>query len=415
MRIAYFDASAGVSGDMILGALVDAGLGLEGLERELRRLNLSGYRLSAEETRRAGFRATRITVTVAEEHHHEGEGGHGRRLPEILELIHRSDLDPSVKERAALVFRRLGEAEARVHGRPISETHLHEAGAVDALVDVVGAVAGLAALGVERVVFSPLRLGYGTVRSAHGLLPIPPPAVAELIKGVPVYAGEYEGEMVTPTGAALATTLAESFGPMPFMIPVAVGVGAGSAERAIPNVLRLFLGDDRTGAEEGCEELVVLETNLDDMNPEFCEYLSARLFAAGALDVWLVPVQMKKGRPGIVLHVLAAPGEAEELRALIFAESTTLGLREHRVARYALARETLTVMVEGEAIRVKVGRRGGRAVQAAPEYEDCRRVAERTGRPLKEIYRLVTTLAWEGLAVSDGEGTRGGKGDDARA
>lgn len=398
MRIAYFDAGAGVSGDMILGALVDAGLGLEGLERELRPLNISGYKLAVEETRRAGLRATRVIVTV-EEHGHEE--GHGRRLPEILALIERSALAPSIKERAALVFRRLGEAEARVHGKPFAEIHLHEVGAIDALVDVVGAIAGLAALGIERVVFSPLRLGYGTVRTAHGLLPIPPPAVAELVKGVPVYAGDCEGEMVTPTGAALATTLADSFGPMPFMIPAAIGIGAGSAERSIPNVLRLFIGEDRSRNDEDLEELAVLEANLDDMNPEFCEYLAARLFARGALDVWWTAVQMKKGRPGIVLHVLAPPEETENLRALIFTESTTLGLREHRVLRYALSRESLTVHIEGEAVRVKVGRRKGRPVQVAPEYEDARRVAERTGRPLKEVYRLATALAWDSLAAAE--------------
>jgi len=262
MRIAYFDAGAGVSGDMILGALVDAGLGLEGLKEALRPLGLSGYRISVEETKRAGLRAMRVIVTVdegEEDEHGTGEP-HGRRLPEILTLIERSALAPPIKERAILVFRRLGEAEARVHGRSITETHLHEVGAVDALVDVVGTVAGLAALGVDRVVFSPLRLGYGTVNTAHGLLPIPPPAVAELVKGVPVYAGDCEGEMVTPTGAALATTLAASFGPMPFMVLKAVGIGAGAAERSIPNVLRLFLGEDGEGNEvpEASGELAVL-------------------------------------------------------------------------------------------------------------------------------------------------------------
>ncbi|MGE5599075.1 MAG: LarC family nickel insertion protein, partial [Bacteroidota bacterium] len=266
----------------------------------------------------------------------------------------------------------------------------------DALVDVVGSVAGLAALGVERVFFSPLRLGYGTIRCAHGILPIPAPAVAELVKGVPVYAGEVEGEMVTPTGAALATTLAQSFGPMPRMRPVALGLGAGSADRVLPNILRLFIGEGDSDAEESRpDELTVLEANLDDMNPEFYEYLCDLLRDHGALDVWLAPIQMKKGRPAVLLSILARPEEAPLLREIVFRESTTLGLRSYQVERYALARESMEIRLgEQVSVRVKIGRSAGRIYQVAPEYEDCREAAGRLSWPLKRVYQEAVSGAW---------------------
>jgi len=230
-----------------------------------------------------------------------------------------------------------------------------------------------------------------------------------MVKGVPVYAGEIEGEMVTPTGAALATTLAESFGPMPLMTPCAIGLGAGAADRILPNVLRLFLGDEPQSGQDSLAELAILEANLDDMNPEFYDFLGQRLRAAGALDVWVVPVQMKKNRPGAVLSVLAEPSCAAALREVIFTESTTLGLREHRVMRYALGRETASVTVAGQAIRIKVGRRQGRVIQMAPEYEDCRRAASRTGLPLKHLYQLALAKAWEHLGKTAIGGDTDGK------
>ncbi|MGE5549120.1 MAG: nickel pincer cofactor biosynthesis protein LarC [Bacteroidota bacterium] len=406
MRIAYFDAGAGVSGDMMLGALVDAGLGLDGLRRELAGLGLDGYDLAVEEIRRGGFRACKVQVRVLENEHHPH---HGRKVSDIIALIAGAALRPAVKETAIRVFQRLGEAEARAHGVRVADTHLHEAGAVDALVDIVGTVAALDAMGAPRVIFSPLRLGFGTVQCAHGLLPVPAPAVAELTKGVPVYAGEIEGEMVTPTGAALAVTLADSFGPMPCMLPEVVGIGAGSAERALPNVLRLFLGVSSAPEAENLSELHVLEANLDDMNPELYDYLAKRLWAMGALDVWLTPIQMKKGRPGTLLSVLASPGEVSTLREVIFSESTTLGLRERRTLRYALAREVILVEVAGRTVSVKVGRYNGRVVQVAPEYEDCRRTAQAAALPLKRVYELAVGAAWELLS---GNGARGVQGED---
>ena len=406
MRLAYFDANAGVSGDMMLGALVDAGLGLAGLKQALSGLPLTGYELAAEETTRGGFRACRVLVRITEEH---GEPlAHARKLADIHALIDRSALPPKVKERASQVFRRLGEAEARAHGQAVGEIHLHEVGAVDAMVDVVGSVAGLAALGVDRVVFSPLRLGYGTIQCAHGLLPVPAPAVVELTKGIPVYAGEIEGEMVTPTGAALAATLAECFGPLPPMIPRAVGLGAGTAERTLPNVLRLFLGEESPTEDDILTELLVLEANLDDMNPEFYDHLCARLWAARVLDVWLTPIQMKKGRPGIKLSVLIGAAQRDEVRDLIFAESTTLGLRESRIMRHALRRETFPVLVQGETVLVKVGWQKRRAVQAAPEYEDCRKAALKLGQPLKVIYQQAVAKAWDKLTEGEGDEADGG-------
>lgn len=392
MRVAYLDASAGISGDMLLGALVDAGLGLAGLEHELDGLGISGYTLAVEETRRAGLRACRVHVRLTAAHEH------ARRLADILDVIQGSKLAKAVKAAACRVFNRLVEAEARAHGVAVEETHLHEAGAIDAIVDVVGGVAGLAALGVEKLVCSPLRLGFGTVRCAHGLLPVPAPAVAELVKGLPVYAGEVEGEMVTPTGAALAATLAESFGPMPAMVPEAVGHGAGAAERPLPNILRLFLGREAAAGEAGQAELTVIEANIDDMNPEFYEYLCSRLHGAGALDTWLIPLQMKKGRPGTMLGLLAENEAAPALREIIFRESTTLGLRERRTMRYALARETVQVSLDGRPVAVKVGRDGGRILQLAPEYEDCARLAAELRMPLKDVYRRVLAAAGQQLA-----------------
>ncbi len=406
MRLAYFDAGSGVSGDMILGALVDAGLGIDGLRQQLSGLDVQDYELSAAETSRSGLRACKVDVKVHSEH------VHARRIGDILAVIERSALAPRVKEQATRIFLRLGEAEAAAHGSSIEEIHLHEAGATDALVDVVGSVAGLAALGVDRIDFSPLRLGYGTIECAHGYLPVPAPAVAELVKGIPVYAGEIEGEMVTPTGAAIATTLATSFRSMPPMIIRSLGIGAGTADRILPNVLRLFVGEAvEAPREETVEELVVLESNIDDMNPEFFEHLCGRLWALGALDVWLTPIIMKKGRPGTIVSVLAETGKAPGLRETLFRESTTLGVRSLPVIRHALARETFQVQVGTERINIKAGRLNGRIIQVAPEYQDCRSAAEILGRPLKEVYLEAQAKA-EFAGIMDktaGEGDSSGK------
>jgi hypothetical protein len=392
--IAYLDCFSGVSGDMLLGALVDAGLPLGDLKADLSRLPLTGYDITAERTTRSGLAGTRVVVEVTESHHH-------RRLADILDIIARSDLPPAATEPARLAFTRLAEAEARVHNRPVEEVHFHETGAVDAIVDVVGACCGLYSMGITDVYASPLPLGGGWVDTAHGRLPVPAPATAELLKGVPAYGGPVEAELVTPTGAAIVTTVARGFGPMPPMTVQQIGWGAGGRELAHPNLLRIFVGEAAQQALE--QQLTLLETNLDDMNPELFEHLMERLFTAGALDVFWTPIVMKKSRPAALVSVLAEPLRAEELTGILFRETTTLGVRSHQVSRRCLAREWVEVSTEYGSVRVKVGRLGSAVVTAAPEYEDCRQRALEHQAPLKAVYEAAQ------MAFRSREGTEGGR------
>jgi uncharacterized protein (TIGR00299 family) protein len=381
-RVGYLDCFSGASGDMILGALVDAGLSLASLRAELAKLPLTGYRLSARKVRRAGLAATQARVTVAKKQP-------PRRLADILSIIEGSSLLPADKEKGAAVFRRLAEAEAKVHGLPLARTHLHEVGAVDTIVDVMGAVAGLRLLAVEELFASALTLGSGTTQSAGGGLPVPAPATLEIVAsaGAPTIAhqGGEEGELLTPTGAAIITTLARFR--RPAMKVERVGYGAGSRDiPAWPNVLRLWLG---TSVDEAGQVMLLAETNIDDMSPEILGYVQERLFASGAADVWLTPIQMKKGRPGVVLSVLC-PVEAESaIVSLLLRETSTLGVRLREVRRQEAEREVLEFESSLGPAVVKVKRLPGEAPQAAPEYEVCRRLAEASGRPLAEVYRIV--------------------------
>jgi len=406
LKIAYFDPFSGASGDMILGALVDAGLPLAALRRELAKLALAGYSLSARKTERRHIGGTKVNVRLTEdeeEHEHEQEHEHGRKrtehhhrhLPDILKIIGRSGLPKADKEKAGAVFQRLAEAEARVHRCSPEEIHFHEVGAVDAIVDIVGAVVGLRLLGIERVVCGPLPTGTGTVECAHGRLPVPAPATAQLIKGFPSIATDIEGELTTPTGAALLTTLADSFGPRPPMTVSAIGYGAGSADReALPNLLRVFIGEEASEEErppeggtpnEEADEVAVLEANLDDVSPQVLGYVMERLFEAGALDAFLTPIYMKKNRPAVLLSVIAEPGTVPAIEELLFAETTTFGLRRTIATRRKLAREWIEIATQYGKIRVKVGRLGKTLVQAAPEFEDCRRAAVKAKVPLREV------------------------------
>lgn len=379
-RIAYLDCFSGLSGDMFLGALVGAGLPLEDLERELRKAGLSGYRLVESEVKRGGISAKRVQVEIRRG---------GRRpvgLPEILRRITQSRLPRSVKIDAVAVFWRLAKAEARVHGTRVSKVHFHELGAIDAQVDIVGAACGLHLLGIRKLFSSALPVSRGWVRSEHGRLPVPAPATAALLEGFPVVGADLEGELVTPTGAALATTLCEGFGACPEMRLERVSYGAGTRDwKDRPNLLRMLVGQMPTGAPaEG--PLWMLETNLDDINPEIVGYLSEFLLRQGALDVFSAPVQMKKSRPGILLSVLTRERDLESLERSLFTESTTFGIRRYRVERSVLERETVRVRIPYGHVRVKLGMENGKVLSVAPEYEDCRSLAERTGRPLKEIY-----------------------------
>ena len=409
MRVAYFDAVGGAAGDMILGALLDAGLSLADLERELARLPVSGYRLRQERVRKHHIAATRFLVDVeGEDHHHHQqdapeESGHGRSLADIQNLIDHSELPRGVKHTAKRVFRRLGEAEAKVHGVPVAEVHFHEVGAVDSIVDVVGAVLALDLLGLEGIYSSPLPMGSGTIETRHGVYPLPAPATLELAASAraPLISSAIRSEQVTPTGAAILTTLA-SFA-QPSMRIERVGYGAGQADLSIPNVLRVWIGvRDESGPYEGAgaEELCVLETNIDDMNPELYGHVLDRLLQAGALDALVSQVIMKKGRLGAKIEVLCRPGDQQRLVDLLLRETSTLGVRAGRVVRFAAEREMDRVETPYGTLAVKVKRSNGRAVSAVPEFEDCRRLAEASGTPLIDVYQA--GVAAGRLLVDDG-------------
>jgi len=399
MYIGYFDCFAGISGDMVLGALVDAGLPLETLKEDLRLLPLEGYEIQAEPVLKHGVAGTKVTVVTAEERTH-------RHLAGIEALIRGSSLPEPVKEKSLAIFRRLAEAEAKIHRTTPDRIHFHEVGAVDAIVDIVGAVCGLWRLGIEEIYASPVRTGTGFVRCAHGVLPVPAPATLELLQGVPVYGGDIARELTTPTGAAILTAYCRGYGSLPPMEIRRVGYGAGGWDLEIPNLLRLVVGVKREKtAARGEDRLLkepalMLEVNIDDMNPEFYDHLFQRLYGAGAMDVSLVPLQGKKNRPAAMLRVLLAPERLPALQEIVLRETTAIGLRVYPVEKYMLPYETLAVKGDWgpEAVRVKVARLGGEVYNVAPEYEDCRAVAARYNRPLKEIYDLAKQAAQEVLS-----------------
>lgn len=380
MKLAYFDCFSGISGDMVLGALVDAGCPLERLREELAGLRLGGWEIAAEKVWKNGMSATWVRVKAEDQQKH-------RPLSAILEMIEKSGLGPAVRERAAAIFRRLGEAEAKVHDAPLEKIHFHEVGAVDSIVDIVGASIGFAALGIEQFACSPLNVGSGTVKTTHGLLPVPAPATAELLRGKPTYSSGVERELVTPTGAAIVATLCGEFGAQPRMKSEAIGYGAGTADLpGQPNVVRLLIGEAAGEAAAGMvEEIAVIEANLDDMNPQIYGYVQEKALAAGALDVYTTPAQMKKNRPGTLLTVLCRPESVDEMMKLMFAETTTLGARTHRAERRYLPREWVSVGTEFGEVRIKVSRVNGRILHAAPEYEDCRKLAAERDVPLQRV------------------------------
>jgi uncharacterized protein (TIGR00299 family) protein len=378
MKIAYFDCIAGASGDMILGALVDAGLTVEILQERLSALRLvDEFELRVQKVSKNGFGATKVDVIVRVEEHH-----HGRHLAEIEAILQKSDLPELIKEKAASMFRRLAEVEAGIHGMPVESVHLHELGGVDTIVDVVGALVGLDALGVEQGYGSPLPLGRGFVKGAHGQIPLPAPATVALLKEIPVRGSDIEMELVTPTGALILSTVCKTFGPIPPMTLIGVGYGAGGRDLPIPNVLRLLIGEQGSGIES----LVLLETNVDDNSAEINGYVMEKLFAAGALDVFFTPIQMKKNRPATLLSALCRPDEVERLEAIIFWETSTLGVRRQPVERRCLERESETVETPYGLIRVKVAHLSDGTTKRAPEYEDCRRAAEIHDVPLRVVY-----------------------------
>ncbi|MDQ3875296.1 MAG: nickel pincer cofactor biosynthesis protein LarC [Actinomycetota bacterium] len=386
-RSAYLDCVGGVAGDMLLAALLDAGGDRERLEGVPAALGLADVRIEVVTVLRGGLRALRVAIEAEE------DGGR-RAWTDLRDVVERSTLPPETRNRALEVLGRLARAEGRVHGIAVEDVHFHELGAVDTLVDVCGTLELLAGLGVDRVVSSPLPLARGHVVSAHGALPLPAPATLELLRGVPVRGVDDEGELVTPTGAALTATLADSWGALPPLVLERAGYGAGASDRpGKPNILRILLGAPE--AVPATREVSLLATNLDDLSPELVPDAFARCFEAGALDVWSTPAQMKKGRPGIVLSALARPGDESAVAAAILVETSAIGVRVQRLGRYELARDERVVEVDGNPVRVKLAHLDGRVVNVAPEHDDCAAVARATGRSTKEVWASALVAARE--------------------
>ena len=378
MRTLYFDCFAGASGDMILGALVGAGVEPGALIEQLELLGVGGWQIDFERVDRSGISANYARVQTAHEHAH-------RHLSDILKIIYDSRLSDSVKDRAARIFSRLAEAEACVHNEAIEKIHFHEVGALDAIIDVCGAAIGFDLLGIEKFISSPLRVGTGMIEMAHGRFPIPPPAVAELLKRKPIYAGDVEGEFVTPTGAAIISTVCDEFGPLPSMKIDANGYGAGARDhQKLPNVLRVFVGETESTTVAD-ETLLMIETNIDDMSPQLFGYVVDRALEMGALDCYLTPTQMKKNRPGVQLSILCRPDAREKFLQMLFAETTTIGARSYEVRRRALPRETVRVETRFGPIDVKVASVNNGAANAMPEFEQCRAAAQKAGVALREV------------------------------
>jgi uncharacterized protein (TIGR00299 family) protein len=380
--IAFFDCFSGISGDMILGALVDAGVPLRRLERGLSQLAVKGYELKARKTKRAGISSTKVDVVKS------GSKQKARNWKDIEKVIKDSTLPASIKKRGRSIFKRLFEAEARVHGGRYDTIHLHELGAVDCIVDIFGTLIGLDVLGIENIYSSPLNLGSGTIETEHGTMPVPAPATVELLKGTPVYSSDIKFELTTPTGAVLITSLASEFGPLPDMNISGTGIGAGGINlRGRPNVLRLFIGEELK-QKKADNEIAVIETNIDDMNPEVYEYVMDKLFKAGALDVFLTQVIMKKGRPAVKLTVLSEGNRRDMMIGIILKETTSIGLRFYSAERKVLQREIKSIKTKYGTIRVKESRLGDEIVKVSPEYEDCKKIARKYDIPLVEVLRL---------------------------
>ena len=409
----YFDCFSGAAGDMILGALVDAGVPLEDLRDALGRLAVERDAVWTERVTRAGISATKFSVRdeVPLEHGHSHPHSHGhhhdqgrghvsavvpdrhahahRSLSEIYKLIDGSSLSGAGKDRAKQLFARLGDAEAAIHGTPLDRVHLHEVGALDSIIDIVGTVHALEMLKVDRFVSSPLNVGSGSIRSAHGTYPVPAPATAWLLRGAPIYSGPQQAELVTPTGALLVTSYAAGYGPVPPMRLQKVGYGAGTREfDDSPNVLRVLIGEADSTAPS--HNVVVIEAEIDDMNPQIFGVLMDQLLGEGALDVFYTPIQMKKNRPGTLLTVIASPDARQRFTSMIFRETTTIGVRYREMMRECLERETVTVDTPLGRVRFKIARRNGEVLNASPEFDDCARIARERKVPVKDVQAAAT-------------------------
>jgi uncharacterized protein (TIGR00299 family) protein len=378
MTLAYFDCFSGISGDMTLGALVDAGVSIDALRAELARLDLSGYEITAERVKRSGIAATKVHVTI------DQNDQRSRQLPDIIRIIEGSSLSAAVRNSSSRIFKRLADVEAKVHATTPDKIHFHEVGAVDAIVDIVGSVIGLELLGITKIIASAINVGSGTVKTVHGTLPIPAPATAELLTHIPFYQSSTPFELTTPTGAVIISALGSSFGPMPTMKLNRIAYGAGDKDfPGQPNVLRLMIGEPVATYEE--DTSIVIETNIDDMNPQVYDYLIEKLMQLGAQDVYLTPIIMKKGRPAILLSVLTDKAKTDVVLDTIFRDTTSIGVRIQEVGRKKLSREIRDVETVYGKIRMKISKQGDEVLTITPEYEDCRRIAEEKQITLRQV------------------------------
>jgi uncharacterized protein (TIGR00299 family) protein len=393
MKIAYFDCSSGVSGDMCLGALVDAGVPLKAIARELKRLDIRGYRLEAKKVRRSGIAATKVDVVVGKRGVGIGRSG-TKTWKDVRDIINGSSIPSHIKQRGLGIFRKLFDAEGKVHGTTYNRTHLHELGAVDCFVDVFGTLIGLDFLSIDRVYSSPVNLGRGSIKTEHGRLPVPAPATAEILRGVPVYSSDIPFELTTPTGAALIMELARDFAALPLMRIERVCYGAGQKEvTGFPNVVRVFFGQAISYDDRGRHEKVtVIETNIDDMNPQVYEYVSELLFKAGALDAYLSQVIMKKGRPGVVLTILCDEEKKANIMDIVFRETTTIGVRSYEASRVVLERRIREVETAFGKAKTKISKTADGTVKSFPEYEDCKKIARRYKMPLLEVMAIASKI-----------------------
>ncbi len=383
MNVAYFDPIGGASGDMIVGALLDAGVNSDKLMDSLSSLGLDEYEIRIEKA--APYRISSTRFQVHTHRHHSKERHHGRHFDDIKKLVSQSNLPEGVKCGAIKVFRTLGEAEAKVHASSLGDIHFHEVGAVDSIVDIVSACIALGMLKVDKIIVGPLPLSHGFVQCDHGEWPVPGPAAMELLKGFKWRTTDIEGELVTPTAAAIFAAFGTSSQKMPEMILKSIGYGVGSNDYGIPNVLRVCIGEDSLTDQEH-EDVIVIETSLDDQVPELLDHAMNKLFISGALDVWFTPILMKKNRPATQLTVLTQPENEEKLTNIILSETSTLGVRRYVVKRTCLEREVRSVHITDGDIRVKLGKLPDGTTKAAPEYDDVKAIAEKSGRPAREIY-----------------------------
>ena len=403
MTILYFDCFAGAAGDMILGALVDAGVPFDEIKRGLGSLAVEGWDVSVDRVVKTGITATKFRVHehahAGHRHHHHGEPHHHHHhsLDEIFGAIGRSALSEAGKSRAIGMFRRLGEVESAIHGIPLDRIHLHEVGAIDSIIDIVGAVFALEWLEADRIVVSPMNVGGGMVKSAHGVFPVPAPATVALLKDAPVYSSGIQAELLTPTGALILTEYANEFGAVPPMTVKRVGYGAGDREfKETPNVVRVLVGEaEATSQAPGPTSMrvVVLECEIDDMNPQIFGSLMDKLYAAGALEVFYSPVQMKKNRPGTLMTVVARPEDRDQISHLVFRESTTIGIRHQELSRECLDREMVAVTTPVGVVRFKVASRGGQVLNAQPEFDDLAKLSAERGIPIRDVQALALK-AW---------------------